>query len=78
MLSVFPEPLSVRLSLIHRVPHSLRFPSSSSARHLASLLRLSVPEWNVLPTDVVLSSSLPMFVARLRRVLDSYLFSFGL
>ena len=78
LLSVFPEPLSVRSYLIHRVPHSLRFPSSSASRHLSSFLCLSVPERNVLPTDVVLSSSLPMFVARLRRVLDFDRFSFGL
>ena len=78
LLSVFSEPLSVRSSLIHRVPHSLRFPSSSTSRSLSSFLCLSVPEWNALPTDVVLISSLPMFVARLRRVLDFDRFLFGL
>ena len=43
LLSVFPEPLSVRSSLIHRVPHSLRFPSLSTSRHLSSFFVLVCP-----------------------------------
>lgn len=78
LLSLFPQPVSARSTLSLRSPHSLRFPLSSSSRHLSSFLCLSVPEWNALPSDVVLGRSLPVFVSHLRRFFDFDRFSFGL
>ena len=44
-----------------RFPHSFRFPSASSSRHLSSFLCQTVPIWYRLPSFVISSTSLSFF-----------------
>ena len=43
-----------------RFPHSFRFPSASSSRHLSSFLCQTVAIWNRLPSFVISSTSLSL------------------
>ena len=61
-----------------RFPHSFRFPSASSTRHLSSFLCRTIPVWNRLPTSVVSSKSLSAFRSSVRCHFASDMFSYGL
>ena len=61
-----------------RFPHSFRFPSASSSRHLSSFLCQTVPIWNRLPSSVISSTSLSSFRSAVRRHFVSDMFTYGL
>ena len=61
-----------------RFPHSFRFPSASSSRHLSSFLCQTVPIWNRLPSSVISSTSLSSFQSAVRRHFVSDMFTYGL
>ena len=56
-------------------PHSFRFPSASSSRHLSSFLCRTVPICNRLPYSVVSSTSLSSFRSAVRWYFVSDMFS---
>ena len=72
--------LSVRCAQLRSThfPHSFRFPSASSSRHLLSFLCETVPIWNKLPSSVISSTSLSSFRSAVRRYFVSDMFSYGL
>ena len=59
-----------------RFPHSFRFPSASSSRHLSSFLCQTVPIWNRLPSFVISSTSLSSFRSEVRRYFVSDMFTY--
>ena len=84
-LSIGKGPPALQASLVPcaqlrspRFPHSFRFPSASSSRHLSSFLCQTVPIWNRLPSSVIPSTSPSSFRSAVRRFFVSDMFSYGL
>ena len=84
-LSIGKGPPALQASLVPcgqlrstRFPHSFRFPSASSSRHLSSFLCQTVPIWNRLPSSVISSTSLSSFRSEVRRHFVSDMFTYGL
>ena len=84
-LSIGKGPPALQASLVPcaqlrstRFPHSFRFPSASSSRHLSSFLCQTVPIWNRLPSSVISSTSLSSFRSAVRRHFVSDMFTYGL
>ena len=84
-LSIGKGPPALQASLVPcaqlrstRFPHSFRFPSASSSRHLSSFLCQTIPIWNRLPSSVISSTSLSSFRSAVRRHFVSDMFTYGL
>ena len=84
-LSIGKGPPALQASLVPcaqlrstRFPHSFRFPSASSSRHLSSFLCQTVPIWNRLPSPVISSTSLSSFRSAVRHHFVSDMFTYGL
>ena len=79
LAELIPPAVQVRTAMALRTPHSTRFPSVTSSRHLSSFLCTTIPVWNSLPASAVSQCrNVSSFKSFLRCFFEADKFKFGL
>ena len=73
---LLPSPVSLRSPRVLRSRHSLQFPQCRTTSRLSSFFGWTIPIWNSLPTELVLSASVSVFRNKLKQYFHSDKFTY--